>query len=336
MISVHHHGVHRDRLNSTDIQSMRREAQAVLRQAGISVYAPGEGLMLNLLFVAGRAVMDCETVHVVEVLEEAAYPRTQIWARYLGQRTTLAVPLVSHGTAIGAIALSHYDDVRPFTEQQIALMEAFADQAVIAIENARLFEQIREQSHALEEASQHKSQFLANMSHELRTPLNAVIGYSEMLLEEFEDLDQAELVPDVERINAAGRHLLGLINDILDLSKIEAGRMELFREPVDLAGLVRNVASTVGPLIEKNGNTLVLDVAPNIGEMDADATKLRQILFNLLGNAANFTDHGTITLRVARGEVPGDRSQGNAIPPPVPSHLSPVTFVVSDTGIGMT
>jgi signal transduction histidine kinase len=112
--------------------------------------------------------------------------------------------------------------------------------------------------------------------------------------------------------------------------------MELFREPVDLAGLVRNVASTVGPLIEKNGNTLVLDVAPNIGEMDADATKLRQILFNLLGNAAKFTDHGTITLRVARGEVPGDRSQGNAIPPPVPSHLSPVTFVVSDTGIGMT
>jgi signal transduction histidine kinase len=227
-------------------------------------------------------------------------------------------------------------EVLPFSDAEIALLRTFADQAVIAIENARLFEQIREQSHALEEASQHKSQFLANMGQELRMPLNAVIGYSEMLQEELEDLDQAGLVPDVEKINAAGRHLLGLINDILDLSKIEAGRMELFREPVDLAGLVRDVASTVGPLIEKNGNTLVLDVAPNIGEMDADATKLRQILFNLLGNAAKFTDHGTITLRVARGEVPRDRSQGNAIPPPVPSHLSPVTFVVSDAGIGMT
>src|SRR6185503_8867102 len=117
---------------------------------------------------------------------------------------------------------------------------------------------------------------------------------------------------------AAGRHLLGLINDILDLSKIEAGKMELFLEPVDVAGLVGDVASTVGPLIEKNGNTLVVDVAPDIGEMEADATKLRQILFNLLGNAAKFTDHGTITLAVARESDDW------------------LTFAVSDTGIGMT
>jgi GAF domain-containing protein len=241
-----------------------------------------------------------------------------------GFRALIAVPLLREQRAIGMLVIRRKQPGE-FPSAVVDLLQTLASQSVLAIENARLFEQIREQSHALEEASQHKSQFLANMSHELRTPLNAVIGYSEMLQEELEDLDQAELVPDVERINAAGRHLLGLINDILDLSKIEAGKMEPFLEPVDVAGLVRDVASTVGPLIEKNGNTLVVDVAPDIGEMEADATQLRQILFNLLGNAAKFTDHGTITLRVARGEVPGDRSQGNAIPPlfPLTCPLSP-------------
>ena len=130
-----------------------------------------------------------------------------------------------------------------------------------------------------------------------------MIGYSEMLQEELEDLDQVRLVPDVEKINAAGRHLLGLINDILDLSKIEAGKMELFLEPVDLAGLIRDVATTVGPLMAKNANSLVVDLQPNLGTIRADATKLRQILFNLLGNAAKFTDHGTITLSVLQGSA---------------------------------
>jgi signal transduction histidine kinase len=177
---------------------------------------------------------------------------------------------------------------------------------------------VQETSRELEVASQHKSQFLANMSHELRTPLNAIIGYSEMLQEEAEDLDADAFLPDLQRINAAGRHLLGLINDILDLSKIEAGRMDLFVETFEVGGLVRDVHAIVLPLVEKNGNTLVITCPDGIGEMHADQTKVRQTLFNLLSNAAKFTDHGTITLSVARE---GDDW---------------LVFAVSDTGIGMT
>src|SRR5687767_446497 len=128
------------------------------------------------------------------------------------------------------------------------------------------------------------------MSHELRTPLNAIIGYSEMLQEEAEDLDAGAFLPDLQRINSAGKHLLGLINDILDLSKIEAGRMDLFVESFEVGQLVRDVKAIVQPLVEKNGNTLVVSSPDDIGSMHADQTKLRQALFNLLSNAAKFTD----------------------------------------------
>jgi signal transduction histidine kinase len=156
------------------------------------------------------------------------------------------------------------------------------------------------------------------MSHELRTPLNAIIGYSEMLQEEAEDLGEEAFLPDLERIDAAGKHLLGLINDILDLSKIEAGRMDLYLQTFGVPDLIRDVESIVQPLIEKNSNTLVLSCADDLGMMHADQTKVRQTLFNLLSNAAKFTDHGTITLTVER--EPDDW----------------ITFAVTDTGIGMT
>jgi signal transduction histidine kinase len=207
-------------------------------------------------------------------------------------------------------------EIRPFSERQIALLETFADQAVIAIENARLFQEIEEKSRQLEIASQHKSQFLANMSHELRTPLNAIIGYSEMLQEEAEDLGEQTFIPDLQKVNAAGKHLLGLINDILDLSKIEAGRMDLFLETFEIGTLVRDVAAIVQPLVKRNSNRLVIVCPDDVGIMHADQTKVRQALFNLLSNAAKFTDHGTISLTVGRGEV--------------------VSFAVTDTGIGMT
>jgi signal transduction histidine kinase/ActR/RegA family two-component response regulator len=169
-------------------------------------------------------------------------------------------------------------------------------------------------------ANQSKSIFLANMSHELRTPLNAVIGYSEMLIEDAEDAGQAEAIPDLQRIHTAGRHLLGLINEVLDLSKIEAGKMEVFLEDFDVAAMVESVRGTIRPLAEERGNRLVVE-ANDVGTAHSDVTKLRQMLLNLLSNASKFTEQGEVRL-VARREADPRGSR--------------LVFVVSDTGIGMT
>src|ERR1019366_8377155 len=176
----------------------------------------------------------------------------------------------------------------------------------------------RNEKEAAEKANQVKSLFLANMSHELRTPLNAIIGYSEMLLEEAEDADQTALVPDVHKILAAGKHLLDLINAILDLSKIEAGKMELYLETFQVPGLVDEVVTIVRPLLEKNGNTIRLSVDPAVSTMRSDQTKLRQTLFNLLSNASKFTSGGVIGIDVKM--LAGEK----------------IAFAVSDTGVGMS
>jgi signal transduction histidine kinase len=186
-----------------------------------------------------------------------------------------------------------------------------------------------------DEANLAKSQFLANMSHELRTPLNAIIGYSEMVGEELQDLGAAQLKPDLEKVVAAAKHQLALVNDILDLSKVEAGRMTLFVEEFEVGKLVEEIAATVQPLAEKNGNRLEFDCPSGIGRMRADQTKLRQTLFNLLSNASKFTERGTNTLRVAKDEagVPASAGPGT---PPVPAGRPRIRFRVIDTGIGMT
>jgi signal transduction histidine kinase len=269
--------------------------------------------------VTGRAIVDRQTTHVHDLAaaSETEWPEGRAHQRQYGHRTIVATPLLREGLPLGAITIRRME-VRPFTERQLELLETFADQAVIAIENAQLFQEIEEKSRQLEVASQHKSQFLANMSHELRTPLNAIIGYSEMLQEEVDDLGEEALLPDLQKINAAGKHLLGLINDILDLSKIEAGKMDLFLEDFEVGQLVQDVAAIVQPLVEKNANTLIVSCPDDLGTMHADLTKVRQALFNLLSNASKFTDHGTITLTVRR--------EPDAW----------LTFAVSDTGIGMT
>jgi signal transduction histidine kinase len=163
------------------------------------------------------------------------------------------------GVPIGVLGLSR-SEVRPFTDKQIELVSTFADQAAIAIENVRLFNEIQDKSRQLAEASQHKSQFLANMSHELRTPLNAIIGVSEMLREDAEALQQD--VEPLDRVLGAARHLLALINDILDLSKIEAGRMELNLASFSLAPVIDEVVKTIEPLAAKNSNKVGPIVTP--------------------------------------------------------------------------
>ena len=201
------------------------------------------------------------------------------------------------------------------------------------------------------EASRAKSAFLANMSHELRTPLNAIIGYSEMLEEEAADLGVNQISSDLRKIYTAGKHLLSLINDVLDLSKIEAGKMDLHLEDFDVAGLIDEVIVTTGPLIERRGNTFILEQPAEIGMMHADLTKVRQILVNLLANAAKFTENGTITLRVRREDgrqipnIIGDALNGIVSDWPAlsterqeqPTYAgSLIMFEVEDTGIGMT
>jgi PAS domain S-box-containing protein len=188
-------------------------------------------------------------------------------------------------------------------------------------EPKRAQEELRLAKEAAEAASRSKSTFLANMSHELRTPLNAIMGYSEMLQEEAEDAERNEFVPDLQKIHAAGKHLLGLINDILDLSKIEAGKMELYLETFDVAEMVDGVASTIRPLVERNANTLEVRCGESLGAMHSDLTKVRQALLNLLSNASKFTEHGTITLEVER-ERADDKDW--------------LVLRVRDTGIGMT
>jgi len=182
-------------------------------------------------------------------------------------------------------------------------------------------EELLKAKHSAEEANRAKSAFLANMSHELRTPLNAIIGYSEMLEEEARDSGAEENVRDLQRIQTAGKHLLTLINDVLDLSKIEAGKMTLHLETFDLQPVIEGIITTLQPAAEKNSNKIAVEVSENLRTMHADVTKVRQILFNLMSNACKFTDHGTITLHVER-------------------HLSEgsewILFKVTDTGIGMT
>jgi PAS domain S-box-containing protein len=188
-------------------------------------------------------------------------------------------------------------------------------------ERKRVEEEVAKAKEAAETANKTKSLFLANMSHELRTPLNAILGYSEMLQEEALDRQLDEFGPDLKKIHAAGKHLLALINDILDLSKIEAGKMELFLESFDLGELIDEVASTIRPLVEKNANTLHLECSSNLGVMHADQIKVRQGLFNLLSNAVKFTQDGDVTLHAGRERMDGREW---------------IVFRVTDTGIGLS
>ena len=266
---------------------------------------------------SARAALERRTIHIPDVRADPEYTYGAKDAEAI--RTVLGVPILKGDDLLGVMMIYHLQGVRPFTNKQIALVETFADQAAIAIENVRLFREIQDKSRQLAEASQHKSQFLANMSHELRTPLNAIIGVTEMLREDAEALKQ-DLEP-LDRVLGAGRHLLALINDILDLSKIEAGRMELHLETFPLAPVIKDVARTIEPMATKNSNRIVIDCSVDLGTMHADQTRFRQSVLNLASNANKFTEKGTITIAAHQGQENG---------------RDWITIAVADTGIGMT
>jgi len=264
----------------------------------------------------GRTAVTLQPVQVADITVEGAYEsRHRETLLQAGVRALLAVPILREGRLIGSLIVSR-NGPGEFPPETVQLLTTFAAQSALAIQNARLFQQ-------LEVANRHKSAFLASMSHELRTPLNAIIGYSEMLQEEATDLGQQGMVPDLGKINTAGKYLLELINTILDLSKIEAGKMELYLERFPVATLVEEIGALIQPLADRRGNSFVTWCAPEAGEMRADQTKVRQVLFNLLSNACKFTEGGIVSLAVRPEEAPEPRAPW-------------MVFEVTDTGIGMT
>jgi signal transduction histidine kinase len=265
---------------------------------------------------SGRAILEQRIIEYPDVDAADTPAMTRRNAEIIGFRSIVAAPMISEGHGIGALWVAR-SFTGPFNDKQRALLRTFAEQAVIAIQNARLFREIQDKSRQLEIANKHKSDFLANMSHELRTPLNAIIGFSEVLLERlFGDVNekQADYLKD---IHSSGRHLLNLINDILDLSKVEAGRMELEPSTLDLPSAVANAMTLIRERAQRHGIALAMDVDPRLGEIVADERKLKQILLNLLSNAVKFTPDG------GRIDVRARRTDGK------------VAIAVQDTGIGI-
>ena len=262
-----------------------------------------------------------EQARTLEIPDSAAPGVPELFARAarIGKfRSAVFVPLVRDGKGIGTLVLTHPRPGFKLKPRQLALLETFADQALIAIENARLLHEIREKTRQLEVASRHKSEFLANMSHELRTPLNAVIGFAEVLRAKMAgevNEKQAEYLDDIRE---AGEHLLSLINDILDLSKIEAGRMELELSRFDLPKAIAQTLTQVRARALRNGIELGKDIDPGLAEFQADERKLKQILLNLLSNAVKFTPDG--------GKVDVSAK----------IHGKKIQIAVHDTGVGIS
>jgi signal transduction histidine kinase len=268
--------------------------------------------------VTGRVLLEGKTLQIPDVLADPEYGLIEV-QKLGGFRTHLGVPLLREGKPIGVILLSR-STVRPFDDRHIELVTTFADQAVIAIENVRLFDEIQDKSRQLAEGSERKSQFLASMSHELRTPLNAIIGLTEMMVTNAARFGTEKALEPLRRVNAAGTHLLGLINEVLDLSKIEAGKLEFNPEPVNLPRLIDEVIGTAGQLAEKNHNRLTVEAQESLGALTVDSMRLKQILLNLLSNACKFTKEGEVAMRVRK----------------VADGRDWVELAVADTGIGLT
>ena len=263
---------------------------------------------------AGRALLEGRPIHIADVKVDPDY--TFEAQKFDAYRTILGVPMLREGVPIGVLTLIR-TEVRPFTDKQIDLVSTFADQAAIAIENVRLFDEIQDKSHQLEVASQHKSQFLANMSHELRTPLNAILGYTELMADGVYGQLPEKTMGVLKRLESNGKHLLGLINDVLDLSKIEAGQLVLELTDYSLEDIAQTVRSTLEPLAADKKLAFKVEVAAKMPAGHGDGRRLTQVLINLVGNAIKFTDAGEVVITAGA-------SDGSF-------HLS-----VRDTGPGMS
>ncbi|TMC78871.1 MAG: GAF domain-containing protein, partial [Chloroflexi bacterium] len=266
--------------------------------------------------VMDRLIRNRRTIHVPDMAAEPDLLSKSKVVQDTRSRSVLGVPVLSESEVLGAIVLGRLA-VRPFSDREIQLVETFADQAAIAIQNVRLFNEIQQKSGQLEVASRHKSEFLANMSHELRTPLNAIIGFSEVLLERMFGEVNPKQEDYLRDILGSGRHLLTLINDILDLSKIEAGRMELERGVFSLRGALENGVTMVRERAGRHDIAVALDVGQGLDEIAGDERKIKQVIYNLLSNAVKFTPDG------GRVNVTAARENGAA------------TVTVRDTGIGI-
>jgi signal transduction histidine kinase len=266
----------------------------------------------------GIAASQRKPLQIPDVQSDPASPVLDVIVR-AGFRALLTVPLLGTDRVVGALVVRRKQPGE-FSKSTVDLLQTFAAQSVLAIRNARLFSEIEEKSRQLATASENKSQFVSSMSHELRTPLNAIIGLTEMMVVNAARFGTEKAQEPLQRVNRAGTHLLGLINQVLDLSKIEAGKLELNPQTVELAPLIEEVVGTARQLAEQNQNRLVVEAEENLGVLNVDTMRLRQILLNLLSNACKFTKHGEVALRVRRLEHGRDW----------------IELAVADTGIGMT